>query len=360
MSKYHQHILKVITKSLVNSHRDNFDHEIRNINLVSRMQLWGNVIFEQLMRLCKLNASLTILPKSNFFINNLDEFQGTYELLSDEKSKNNLIELLAYKALGFLKVKLSLNTPEFHQKRKQLDQCMSEHTFTLPSFRRNLFLFDLNEIGYDLELYFVRNGIYVDYVLQQYNYNDLICVNENDVVIDAGACWGDTALYFSARGASKVYAYEFIPSNIGVFEKNISLNPQYQSVITLVNAAVWQQSGIELSFDDRGPASRVGPIGHYTGSVLTLSIDDLVKQNSLESVDFLKMDIEGAELDALVGAAETIKRFKPKLAISVYHKPEDMIVIPEYIHELNPNYDFYLDYYTIIGDEIMLYAIDQA
>ena len=71
------------------------------------------------------------------------------------------------------------------------------------------------------------------------------------------------------------------------------------------------------------------------------------------------MDIEGAELSALKGAADTIRKHKPKLAISVYHKPDDLALIPVYIQSLNENYRLYLDYYTIFGDEIILYAIDE-
>ncbi|GBR76374.1 hypothetical protein NO2_0935 [Candidatus Termititenax persephonae] len=52
----------------------------------------------------------------------------------------------------------------------------------------------------------------------------------------------------------------------------------------------------------------------------------------------LKMDIEGSELEALTGAAETIKRYRPELAICVYHRGNDLVEVPRYIKSLNPNY----------------------
>ena len=69
------------------------------------------------------------------------------------------------------------------------------------------------------------------------------------------------------------------------------------------------------------------------------------------------MDIEGSELRALQGAKRLIQQYKPKLAISIYHKPEDTIDIPYYIHELVPEYRFYIRHYSYSPAETILYAI---
>jgi hypothetical protein len=68
------------------------------------------------------------------------------------------------------------------------------------------------------------------------------------------------------------------------------------------------------------------------------TIDKLVAQLGLPRVDFIKMDIEGSELQALAGAPQTIARFIPKLAIASYHKPEDPVRIPKLVESLNPRY----------------------
>lgn len=69
------------------------------------------------------------------------------------------------------------------------------------------------------------------------------------------------------------------------------------------------------------------------------------------------MDIEGSELMALKGAEQTIRRFKPKLAICVYHRVEDLITIPQYIKSLNPDYNLYFRKYWPNAVDAVLYAI---
>jgi hypothetical protein len=83
-----------------------------------------------------------------------------------------------------------------------------------------------------------------------------------------------------------------------------------------------------------------------------VKLDTYVK----EPVTFIKMDIEGGEYNALVGAREIIREQKPKLAISVYHRDDDLIKIPLLIHEMLPEYRFYLRHHTPFNVDTVLYA----
>lgn len=74
-------------------------------------------------------------------------------------------------------------------------------------------------------------------------------------------------------------------------------------------------------------------------------------------VTFIKMDIEGTELASLKGAAKTIRKYKPKLAICIYHKKEDLWEIQDYISRLVPEYKFYMRAYEDTATELVLYAI---
>src|SRR5207249_12176342 len=88
----------------------------------------------------------------------------------------------------------------------------------------------------------------------------------------------------------------------------------------------------------------------------TRTIDSLVADGVLPRIDFLKMDIEGSELDALRGAEVALRRWKPKLAISLYHRPEDFFEIPIWIDSLQCGYRLFLDHYSIHDEETVLYA----
>jgi len=92
------------------------------------------------------------------------------------------------------------------------------------------------------------------------------------------------------------------------------------------------------------------------GSAETVTIDDFVTRAELERVDFVKLDIEDAEAAALTGAKTTIERWKPKLAVAIYHSDEQFVAVPELVAELEPSYRLFLDHLTVHDEETVLYA----
>ena len=86
------------------------------------------------------------------------------------------------------------------------------------------------------------------------------------------------------------------------------------------------------------------------------SLDNYVSSNSITKVDFIKMDIEGAETDAIIGAKKILKKYKPKLAISIYHKPDDFWSIPLLIKDINTDYKFMFAHHSPIQWESVIYA----
>lgn len=156
---------------------------------------------------------------------------------------------------------------------------------------------------------------------------------EGDVAIDGGAYDGDTAIDFIRQGA-KVYAFEMDAKNY----KNC-IEPAKNFGFTIENLGLSNQAG-EAYYSAGGVGSRKlvdgtgGAVGHF------IDLDSYVEQKNLPRVDYIKLDIEGSELDALHGAAKTITRWKPKMAICVYHKPEDLWTLPKYIKSLCSDYEF--------------------
>jgi FkbM family methyltransferase len=295
----------------------------------------------------------------------LEELAYVYDLLADESSKSTLVKVLTYRLMGHKKVKLPLNTESYWSQRRGMKALINgNETIQINFLDWKLRRFALDKIGYPLEVFFLAGGVMATFILKQYEYRKRtpeIKAEAGDYVIDAGGCWGDTALYFAHEIGEhgKVFAFEFTADNLAVFNKNMSLNPELASRIEVFPKAMWESSGQKISYSSDGPATSLAinrPNSENSLEVLTVSIDDFVKEKKLPRVDFIKMDIEGAELGALRGAEETLRTFKPKLGISVYHKENDLIEIPTYLDKLGLGYRFFLDHFTIYGGETVLFA----
>ncbi len=280
----------------------------------------------------------------------VDGLARTYGLLEDAQSRDLFVKLLLYRMLGSQKVKLPTNSPFYWRKVEEAKRCLrKEKVVEGVPIVGSLDLYGFEE----LQLVCHVLSIVGTFLLEQYRCNRAgVRIEPGDVAIDAGGCWGDTALYF-ARQAEKVYCYECIPANIAILKKNLDLNPQLAQKISLIPKALHREPGQTLRFADTGPGSHAVEEGIQ---VQTDSIDNLVGTNRLRRVDFIKMDIEGAEMDALMGAERTIRVHRPRLAISVYHSLDDFVSIPNWIAGLNLGYKLYLDHFTIHEEETVLFA----
>ena len=295
----------------------------------------------------------------------LNGLERMYEVLSP-KGKALIVELIAYKILGYKKVKLTRNNEQYREAVRIGKSLADENDTYDPHFMHFILQkFNLKPIGYDIELYFGSLGVTIDYIVEQYAYKldnkAIVQVELGDVVIDAGGCWGDTALYFAHKtgDSGKVYSFEFIPNNIKLFNHNKYLNPNLENQIKLVTHPISDNSDDMIYYKDNGPGSKIAmnPFEGQTGSTTTLSIDDFVIRNNITKIDYIKMDIEGAESAALRGAINTITKFRPKLAIAIYHSMEDFVSIPAWILDLNLNYEIFIDHYTIHSEETICFAL---
>lgn len=288
-----------------------------------------------------------------------DRWEWLFGKLADKTSREVLVKVLAFRALDHRRVRLPLNTPSYWkdlERMKRLAEGADEIPLAFHDWR--LQRMDLHSIGIPLSIYGTPKGCYQALVLEQYRCGK-VAVKPGDYVVDGGACWGETALYFARRAGprGRVFSFEFLPENLAILQRNLALNPEFSGSVQIIERALWKESESRLTFEANGPATCVDEEGPgESATVPTLSIDDLVSQQELPRLDFIKLDIEGAELRALQGAASSLARFRPKLAISVYHQLQDFFEIPEFLDALGLGYRFFLRHFTIHGAETVLFA----
>ena len=136
--------------------------------------------------------------------------------------------------------------------------------------------------------------------------------------------------------------------------------------VTISKKALHRERGV-MSFNHQNAGwsrlvnveSNIIPKGTSISEVSLCSLDEEID----EKITFIKMDVEGAEMDALMGTKRTIQRHRPKLAISLYHKISDIWEIPALIHHYVPTYKLYIRHHALwttpaCMSEVVLYAVE--
>jgi FkbM family methyltransferase len=297
-----------------------------------------------------------------------DGLERTYERLGDDWSRRAMLDVLTLRVLGAGHASLNVTPEAYRRQQAYADRVLRRQSSTFevsdPYFSPlSLYAVPAGD-GVTVTLHSHSVDVVSVFLLGQYTYahgSHQVAAEMGDVVLDVGGCWGDTALAFASRvgGEGLVYTFEFDPESLEILRANLALNPQLD-VIEVVQAALWSRSGEALEFVQAGRMTHVGPGGGGEASPLrvqTKTIDDFVAERALSRVDFIKIDVEGAELSVLEGAAETIRRFSPKLAVAAYHRDDDLVQIPAALADLLPSYRFYLESFSQFEDETVLFAV---
>lgn len=228
--------------------------------------------------------------------------EKAYQLLADEKSKDVYEKVIRYRCTGDISLLEGISSKEIYQ-------------------------------------YFEPGLIYLD---------------DSELFVDCGAYDGDTLQRFLELTDAKFSGYYLYEPDESVYKRlRQAVVTIGKSNIYISSTGCWSEKA-ELHFQKSGTwSSRIDPDGDSV-----IQVDSLDHLLSTQVPTFIKMDIEGAELEALKGASEIIRRYHPKLAVSIYHKLEDLFRIPLFIHELSAHYTFYIRIYADRSDtEIVCYAI---
>lgn len=175
-----------------------------------------------------------------------------------------------------------------------------------------------------------------------------------EVFVDAGGFDGFTTKEFFkwCGGNGYSYCFEADTGNIDTLKCRLA----GYSNCEIVPKALWSEN-TELSMRMTGNfASSVveGEVGGPIRKIQAVALDGFLEH---KEATYIKMDIEGAEWEALLGAKRLIRERHPKLAVSIYHKAEDIWTIPKLLIEYYPGYTFYMRHYSFAGYDTVLYAI---
>lgn len=173
-----------------------------------------------------------------------------------------------------------------------------------------------------------------------------------EVYIDGGAFDGETCIDFAkwyGKNYKRILAFE--PSRYFAMTCQQRLRDDRLERVEVIKKGLYSEDKT-LRFTHKVAGSKVVDRGEDV--IKVTSIDGFL---SGERATFIKLDVEGCELEALKGARKTIKKYRPKLAVCIYHKPEDIYEIPLYILSIVPEYHLYIRHYSNVESETVLYAL---
>lgn len=191
-------------------------------------------------------------------------------------------------------------------------------------------------------------------------FNSLTKGKFNGAYVDCGAYEGGSICQYMnfingfKENLSEIFAFEPDKVNYALLKCKF----KDEANIHCINKGVWNKRESLYFASEGNEKSKILDSGAEGDTIIeVIDIDSVIET---VKVGFIKMDVEGSELRALQGARKIIKRDHPVLAISAYHKPEDLFALPQYIHTFDNEeveYDLYLRHHGICASELILYAI---
>lgn len=164
-----------------------------------------------------------------------------------------------------------------------------------------------------------------------------VSIHEGDYVVDAGSCEGFFTLLALRHAAGKVYAFEPLQPLCEGLQRTFAA---HGARVEIIGKALSDKAGGEkiAREEDEGTISSSHFDARGDEMVETTTLDDFVAGQARPRIDFIKADVEGAEVKMVLGAIHTIRRFKPRLSIAVYHEYENAMLIRDIILDMALGY----------------------
>ena len=294
---------------------------VKKLELMSKEEVYLNIKNRYLSLNEELRGNIETFLNSFSFWGKLDHINNNFEEISNVVNflKNNLTDLVV----------LYQNLKDYKSKK------------TLLAILRNYYYYDftmLNEV--------------IDTCYKHYFDPDLVKTTKDTVFVDVGSYIGDSVDDFLdtyLEEYKKIYCYEVTDTSIATLKDKFIFNDD----IIIRKKALYDKK-TALSLNTSSVDNSANTINDSKGDIEATTLDEDIK----EKIDIIKMDIEGSEYKALLGAKKHIKNDAPTLLISIYHGFKDLIRLPKLIKSFNKNYNFYLRYYggNVFPTEIVLIA----
>ena len=295
----------------------------------------------------------------DWFTDNYEGIFTAWSRLSDAASRDLYVDLIRFRIAGHLHVRIRSQMEERRARAERVKEALSAtpSALSLSGMFGQLVHYRGSWEGVEYEVDTVPDGLMLALGYGQYYYDRdgvIIAPRPGDIVVDAGAFTGETSIIFGrtvGRGG-RVFSFDPVAAHQRICALNFARGcDNVEMMPYAVGDRIVDAPAVES--DEYNPGYRAST---STVAVPTRRIDDLVMEGRIPRVDFLKMDVEGAELDALRGATSTIVHFRPRLALSIYHKPNDFFEIINFVHDLGLGYSLHVDHHTIFEEETVLYA----
>lgn len=305
---------------------------------------WGKKLFRDIMCISPKELSLSYDRDHTAILLTMAFYDKVYEELLTDGLKN-VYNFSEYKLMYYKYITDHGQRDNITGNITELLNCVADDYTKkiITEIIKNWFCMDIKLLSYK-EIY----------APVQYYGDDVIKLTQNESFVDAGAYNGDSILQFIAvvsGNFKQIHAFEL---DKGIYkslaEAVEQLDDNIREKIYMYNLGIWDKYDV-IRYSSLGIGTKIDDKASELGHVVPL--DDILLN---EEITFIKMDIEGAEMEALRGAESIIRLQKPKLAICIYHRPEHLWEIPLYLKRLVPEYKIYIRHHSVLEYETVCYA----
>lgn len=200
---------------------------------------------------------------------------------------------------------------------------------------------------------FIKVSEYEEY------FHPLVRPESADTIMDGGVSGhvpSQLAFIKAVGPEGRIFGFEPDPVGFCAACELIKAQALHDDVYKVIPFGMWHKRDT-VFFEISGQGTHVAN-GTNADAVACecISIDEIVTANRIVKVDFIKMDVEGSEINSLKGALKTLAEHRPKLAISIYHKPQDLYFIPLFLKNICDGYEFYIGHHHASLHETVLYC----